>query len=101
MLFRNTREKVQSVIEPKIQGARLLDEMSKEYALDFFLFFSSISGITGNAGQTDYAYANHFMDAFAKVRNQWVEEGRRPVTRIWFLGACSYTQFRGYGLLRT
>ena len=46
----------------KLRGAVYLDEASRECGLDFILFFSSLAGGFGNAGQADYALANAFMD---------------------------------------
>lgn len=37
--------------------------------LDFFLMFSSVSGIVEQAGQANYASGNSFLDAFAQYRN--------------------------------
>jgi len=36
--------------------------------LDFFLMYSSLAGVIGNAGQADYACANAFMDCYAEYR---------------------------------
>lgn len=36
--------------------------------VDFFVCFSSISGLCGNVGQTHYAAANSFLDAFVQYR---------------------------------
>ncbi|MBF0119026.1 MAG: SDR family NAD(P)-dependent oxidoreductase [Desulfobacterales bacterium] len=63
-----TKEEVEAVFAPKISGTIYLDEATKDENLDFFVLFSSISAITGNAGQSDYAYANSFMDNFADYR---------------------------------
>ncbi|MCH2193536.1 SDR family NAD(P)-dependent oxidoreductase [Kordia sp.] len=60
----------QQVINPKVLGAIHLDNASKEEKLDLFVLFSSIAGVFGNYGQSDYAFANHFLDAFANHRNQ-------------------------------
>jgi len=57
------------VLAPKIQGTLLLDKATAHLNLDFFTLCSSITAISGNAGQADYAYANAFMDAFASQRN--------------------------------
>nr|WP_305800660.1 alpha/beta fold hydrolase [Photobacterium sp. GJ3] len=66
-----------SVINPKAIGAVLLDELTADHALDFFVMSSSLASVVGNAGQTDYAYANGFLDSFATYRNSQVEGGKR------------------------
>ncbi|SFR98106.1 non-ribosomal peptide synthetase [Anaeromicropila populeti] len=76
-LLRKTKKQMEEVFAPKIQGTIYLDEMTKDYKLDFFTMFSSITGVLGNSGQSDYAYANHFMDAFVFLRNQMQEKGKR------------------------
>ncbi|KAJ4315566.1 Highly reducing polyketide synthase curS1 [Neodidymelliopsis sp. IMI 364377] len=56
---------------PKIQGTlNLHNYFSAAYPLDFFLICSSISGIFGYAGQTQYAAANTYQDALARCRRQ-------------------------------
>ncbi|XBX10227.1 SDR family NAD(P)-dependent oxidoreductase [Enterocloster clostridioformis] len=65
------------VIDPKIQGTINLDLMSQEMDLDFFLMFSSVSAISGNAGQTGYAFANRFLDEFSVIRERLRAAGKR------------------------
>jgi polyketide synthase PksN len=77
ILVKKTREDMESVINPKIYGAINLDEASREDDLDVFIMFSSIAGVMGNVGQSDYAYANQFMDAFSTWRSGLVERGAR------------------------
>ena len=62
----------EAVLAPKVVGTRLLDEATKTEPLDCFVLFSSVAAAIGSAGQTDYAYANGFMDGFA----EWREEQR-------------------------
>ncbi len=69
-LMKKTESEIQEVIEPKILGSIYLDELTKEEPLDFFVLFSSISGLLGNIGQCDYAFANNFMDHFVEIREQ-------------------------------
>lgn len=58
------------VMLPKIKGAMNLHKMTKQFLLDFFINFSSVSSIIGVAGQTNYAAANAFLDEFVNYRNQ-------------------------------
>jgi polyketide synthase PksN len=66
-----------AVLAPKVQGLLNLDEATRDLALECFVCFSSISAVLGNAGQTDYAAANAFMDAFAAYRNSLMAIGQR------------------------
>lgn len=58
------------VICPKINGTRNLHNVTESAGLklDFFVLFSSLSGIIGQPGQTPYAAANTFLDAFVGYR---------------------------------
>lgn len=52
---------------PKIEGSWNLHElMPKE--LDFFVMLSSVSGIVGNRGQSNYCAGNTYQDALAHYR---------------------------------
>lgn len=72
-----TREEMTAVFAPKILGTVLLDDLTRDDALDFFVTFSSLAALAGNAGQCDYSFANHFMDAFAAQRNARTLRGER------------------------
>lgn len=65
------------VLAPKVRGTMLLDELTQHEQLDFFILFSSIGSVIGNAGQTDYTTANAFLDAFAQKRSNMVHDGIR------------------------
>ncbi|MFT6265595.1 MAG: amino acid adenylation domain-containing protein [Oleiphilaceae bacterium] len=60
-----TLEKCQSVLAPKIAGAQALTSALSNDELDFLVFYSSVSSLTGMSGQFDYAAANAYLDAFA------------------------------------
>ena len=57
-------------IGPKVQGTWNLHNLTiaTGAVLDFFILFSSISGIIGNIGQANYASASSFMDSFVQYR---------------------------------
>lgn len=57
-----------STLSPKVHGTWNLHNAVPNEALDFFVCFSSMSGIIGQPGQANYAAANTFLDAFAQYR---------------------------------
>ncbi|KAK9851186.1 ketoacyl-synt-domain-containing protein [Penicillium brevicompactum] len=59
-------------IKPKVDGTYNLHRALKEHesGLDFFVLFSSMSGVVGTVGQSNYAAANSFLDAFVTYRRQ-------------------------------
>lgn len=72
------------VLAPKILGALHLDAATRQDPLDFLVFFSSLSSLSGNFGQCDYCAANRFLDEFTAVRESWRREGMRPGKTIVF-----------------
>ncbi|KAJ5720443.1 Acyl transferase/acyl hydrolase/lysophospholipase [Penicillium malachiteum] len=70
-LTRMTSKEWNFVVDPKVNGTWNLHNASTSANcdLDFFVMFSSISGICGQPGQTNYAGANTFLDAFSQYRS--------------------------------
>ncbi|THC93486.1 hypothetical protein EYZ11_007042 [Aspergillus tanneri] len=58
----------QKVLKPKVDGSKNLDEVFSDDDLDFFILFSSISAVTGQRSQANYAAANNFMVGLASQR---------------------------------
>ncbi|KAH7043971.1 hybrid PKS-NRPS, partial [Macrophomina phaseolina] len=58
-------ETLNNVFGPKVEGSKILDELFNEPDLDFFVLFSSLASIFGNAGQSNYHAANLFMTSLA------------------------------------
>lgn len=61
-----------SVCGPKAEATRHLDKLSRKMCpeLDHFVTFSSISANRGNAGQSNYNFANSVMDSICQERRR-------------------------------
>ncbi|KAG9586607.1 hypothetical protein KCV01_g13366, partial [Aureobasidium melanogenum] len=68
-LRQSDRKDFDAVLAPKVDGTIFLDEATRDDPLEGFVLCSSMTALGGNAGQTAYAYANHFMDDFAAARD--------------------------------
>jgi hypothetical protein len=55
-------------IRPKFLDSKHLHEVTTDPNLDFFLIMSSVSGILGTPAQSNYAAANTYIDALARLR---------------------------------
>ncbi|XP_006886190.1 PREDICTED: fatty acid synthase [Elephantulus edwardii] len=70
MLENQTPELFQDVNKPKYSGTLNLDRVTREACpeLDYFVAFSSVSCGRGNAGQTNYGFANSTMERICEQR---------------------------------
>ncbi|XP_062605841.1 fatty acid synthase-like [Saccostrea cucullata] len=70
MLENQTNENFKDVLDPKVLGVVHLDNWSRTLCkdLDWFVVFSSVTSGRGNAGQTNYGYANSFMERICEQR---------------------------------
>jgi len=64
------RDSLERVMAAKARGAWNLHRLTREEPLDFFVLFSSISSLIGNAGQGNYVAANAFLDQLALYRRR-------------------------------
>ncbi|KAL4749621.1 hypothetical protein BDW72DRAFT_194652 [Aspergillus terricola var. indicus] len=54
--------------KPKVSGTMNLHQVLADVPLDFFVTTSSVSGILGTPGQSNYAAGNSYLDALARHR---------------------------------
>lgn len=72
-----TLAQANAVLAGKLTGAENLDLLSSSEPLGFFVNCGSIAGVLGNLGQSDYAFANAALEAFALRRQKMVQRGER------------------------
>ena len=70
LIMLKSEQSARQVLDAKIKGALILDDIFSSQPLDFFIVFSSIASYLGLPGQIDYTAANAFLDAFAIERSQ-------------------------------
>ena len=58
------------VLAPKVQGNVVLQQVLADEPLDFLLFFSAGQSLISQAGQSNYAAASTFEDAWSKYQKQ-------------------------------
>jgi len=72
-----TPESFAAVFDTKVASALTLAHKLRPESLKALVFFSSISGRFGNAGQADYSAANEFLNKLAQFLDR-----RWPTTRV-------------------
>ncbi|MER5750156.1 SDR family NAD(P)-dependent oxidoreductase [Streptomyces sp. NPDC002088] len=73
-----TDERVLRVLAPKVLGTALLTELAPEAGN--LVLFASVAGLLGSAGQSPYAAANAFLDAWAHHLSR---SDRRALSLDW------------------
>jgi fatty acid synthase, animal type len=65
-------ESFEKVCNPKVDGTIILDTVSRQLCpeLKYFVAFSSVSCGRGNAGQSNYGFANSVMERVCELRRQ-------------------------------
>ena len=60
----------EAVMAPKVQGTWILDHLTRDDQLDFFVMFTSVATLTGSIRGGSYVVANGYQNGYAEYRNQ-------------------------------
>ncbi len=61
-------ERVRTVLTPKMKAGHVLDALTRDRPLDFFVVYSSAAAVAGNIAQSSYAAANLALEALVRDR---------------------------------
>lgn len=63
-----TADRFRNVLTPKVRGAEVLDQLTRDRDLQFFVTYSSITAHVGNLHQSSYVAANLHLEALMRTR---------------------------------
>ncbi len=73
-------ERFRTAMAPKMQGGMVLDALTRDRQLDFFVAFSSMTALIGTLNQANYAAGNLFLEALMRSRDG---AGRPALAVAW------------------
>ncbi|MEM6933630.1 MAG: SDR family oxidoreductase, partial [Pseudomonadota bacterium] len=73
-------ERIDAVLRPKAEGARVLDLLSQDHKPDHFILFSSLAARIGTPGQAAYVAANLALEQTARTRRS---KGQPALAIAW------------------
>ena len=76
-----TREQAEAVLAPKILGTLAIADALRADPVELLVLYSSSVTVVGAVGETDYAAANAFLDAFAAAESATGSPDRKAVAR--------------------
>ncbi|MCK4258240.1 MAG: SDR family NAD(P)-dependent oxidoreductase [Halanaerobiales bacterium] len=79
-ILTRTKEEFNQIFSPKVYGTWILDKLTRNDELDFFILFSSIATMFSAPGQGDYIAGNAYLDSYSYYRNML---GKRTITINW------------------
>ncbi|MET0386934.1 MAG: SDR family NAD(P)-dependent oxidoreductase [Polyangiales bacterium] len=81
LLARKTREEAERVLSPKLDGTWVLHQLAQRHGVELLVLFGSTSSWLGAPGQSDYAAANAFLEAYTQSRRG--QPGPHTITIQW------------------
>ncbi|WP_405773935.1 SDR family NAD(P)-dependent oxidoreductase [Streptomyces sp. NBC_01538] len=78
-----TREQAGAVLAPKVAGTLALAEALRSEPVDLLVLYSSVASAIGGLGESDYAAANAFLDAFAAAEDGRGRIAQRVISVGW------------------
>ncbi|MCB2360149.1 SDR family NAD(P)-dependent oxidoreductase [Clostridium estertheticum] len=78
-IFEKEMKIFQEVIDTKVKGALILDEVIGNEEIDFICYFSSSASILGDLGSCDYSMANRFQISYGHYRDKQHLQGKSIV----------------------
>lgn len=89
-----TEDALRQTLKPKVLGTLVLDRVTSQDEMDFFVMFSSVASLFCMPGQGAYAAANSYLDSFAAYRSK---SGKKTLTINWVawknIGMASKVEF--------
>ncbi|MDX3535903.1 type I polyketide synthase [Streptomyces sp. MB09-01] len=65
-----SNERLRTVLGPKMTGGLLLDTLTRDRSLDFFVVYSSVAALIGNIRQAPYVSGNMVLEALVRDRHR-------------------------------
>ncbi|MEW2360305.1 beta-ketoacyl reductase [Spirillospora sp. NPDC029432] len=65
-----TAERMMSVLAPKMTGGQILDALTREHDLDFFIAYTSAAALINNPNQAPYLAANLALEGTVRERHR-------------------------------
>ena len=71
VIFQQDWGRFAAVLGPKVAGAWHLHRLTRDLPLESFVLFSSVASLLGQAGLSNHAAANSFLDAMSTTDGPW------------------------------